>query len=747
MKKLLTALLIGLGLLATTASAATYIFPSGGGTGTSTNPTYGQTLVGNALGTYTLTATSSLGLSSWATTSNTYWFTQQTTTGLAEGSNLYFTNARAQSALAGFYEVPLTFNNGLTRSVNTIGLSTIAANSVLGSYLGGIPTAIATSSLYAGLGGQVLSFVNGGWTGVATTTFSNGLTWTAGNATCNTASVSIFGCLTSADWTTFNNKISSTSLSGSAPITYNSGTGVIGCATCLTSLSGAASSTLLGDNNTFTGQNIFANILRSTTTNATTTSIFSQLFSGNLITIGTSTASTTIFGNSTSTFGGGLNLPNGGCFSIAGVCVTKIITNTTDFKQAAQWATNAILPGTPTYTNGSSGAGATLTEVGLGALTIDGNLVATGDRILVKNEVSQLTNGIYTVTAPGSGIASYVLTRATDADVAADVYPGISVYILGGTANTNTTWTMTSAAPIVMGTTALVWAESASAPLTLPISYTNGGTGATSYTTGNLIYAGATSFQSAATGTVSSADVMSVTANRFVIGGSMSISTNPGTFGGSGVYTFPQDLIVTRNLTSTNATSTNSVWATFNTGDLGQFRTITATGTGVVNQSLFKNFTYINATGTSATTTSEYTNFLLADRAIFGTSTASTTIYGNSTSTFAGGINLSSGGCFAVGGSCFTGGITRSVNSIAINTSAGATALTDYVYFVSSATTLTLPTAVGNTNKYTVTRTGVSTVIIATTGGQTINGSASANLTVQYQSLDLTSDGANWFVN
>ena len=41
---------------------STYLFPSGGGTGTSTNPSYGNMLVGNADGTYTLTATSSLGI-------------------------------------------------------------------------------------------------------------------------------------------------------------------------------------------------------------------------------------------------------------------------------------------------------------------------------------------------------------------------------------------------------------------------------------------------------------------------------------------------------------------------------------------------------------------------------------------------------------------------------------------------------------------------------------------------------------
>lgn len=39
-----------------------------------------------------------------------------------ENINLYFTNGRAQSALAGMYEVPLTFSSPLSRSVNTISL-------------------------------------------------------------------------------------------------------------------------------------------------------------------------------------------------------------------------------------------------------------------------------------------------------------------------------------------------------------------------------------------------------------------------------------------------------------------------------------------------------------------------------------------------------------------------------------------------------------------------------------------------
>jgi hypothetical protein len=90
-------------------------------------------------------------------------------------------------------------------------------------------------------------------------------------------------------------------------------------------------------------------------------------------------------------------------------------------------------------------------------------------------------------------------------------------------------------------------------------------------------------------------------------------------------------------------------------------------------------------------------------------------------------------------------GLTRSVNVISANTNAGAAAITDYVYLVSGTTTLTLPTAVGNTNLYTVKNTGVATVSIATTSAQTIDGSASPiTLPVANTSLDLISDNANW---
>lgn len=90
-------------------------------------------------------------------------------------------------------------------------------------------------------------------------------------------------------------------------------------------------------------------------------------------------------------------------------------------------------------------------------------------------------------------------------------------------------------------------------------------------------------------------------------------------------------------------------------------------------------------------------------------------------------------------------GITRSVNVISTPTTAGATAATDYVYLVSGTTTLTMPTAVGNTNRYTVKNTGVATVTVAFDGVETGDGSTTLSL-LPNVSVDLISNGSNFFI-
>jgi hypothetical protein len=76
---------------------------------------------------------------------------------------------------------------------------------------------------------------------------------------------------------------------------------------------------------------------------------------------------------------------------------------------------------------------------------------------------------------------------------------------------------------------------------------------------------------------------------------------------------------------------------------------------------------------------------------------------------------------------------------------AGSATLTDYVYFLTGANTLTLPTAVGNTNRYLIVRKSASVVSIASTSSQTFNGVAGPiNLNIDKTQIELISDGSNW---
>lgn len=137
-----------------------------------------------------------------------------------------------------------------------------------------------------------------------------------------------------------------------------------------------------------------------------------------------------------------------------------------NFHPACNYATTADL-GTVLYNNGSSGVGATLTKTApLSTLVIDGHTFVTGDiglRVLLKNQTNGAYNGVYTVTAVGSGVAAWVLTRATDYDTSGtgtnEIDQGDFLLILSGTANTNTSWVQQTPLPITVGTTALTFVQ------------------------------------------------------------------------------------------------------------------------------------------------------------------------------------------------------------------------------------------------------------------------------------------------
>lgn len=203
-------------------------------------------------------------------------------------------------------------------------------------------------------------------------------------------------------------------------------------------------------------------------------------------------ASTTIAGQvtltgATTTSANGFSIGTG-CFAIAGNCLTAGAIGG-GFTAAANWATTGVLGGTPTYVNGTAGVGATLTEVGTGALSVDSNSPAVNDRVLVKNQASACQNGIYSVTATGSGIASYILTRATDYNAPTEITPGINTYIISGTTNSDSTWAVSFTPPLTIscsGGTNLNYSESAAAGTVISVSSANGIQGGTITNTGTL---------------------------------------------------------------------------------------------------------------------------------------------------------------------------------------------------------------------------------------------------------------------
>lgn len=86
------------------------------------------------------------------------------------------------------------------------------------------------------------------------------------------------------------------------------------------------------------------------------------------------------------------------------------------WRPSVRASTTGPLP-TVTYSNGTAGVGATLTATANGALASqDGVSLTVGQRLLVKDQVTQLQNGVYSVTQVGSGGTPFILMRATDAD-------------------------------------------------------------------------------------------------------------------------------------------------------------------------------------------------------------------------------------------------------------------------------------------------------------------------------------------
>lgn len=201
---ILTALgILGGGYVAVNQNfSATILFPSGGGTGTSTAPTTNSILIGHASGKYdvkTLTAGTNVTITNAGNT-----VTVDATGG---GSSFPFTPLTNYGVNTSATTTALWAQNGLFASSTSHLVNFDATNSTT-------TNATTTNFAISALSSELLKVTATGAVveAVAGTDYENiltagdGLTRTVNDFDCDTASGSVFGCLSSTDWTTFNNK-------------------------------------------------------------------------------------------------------------------------------------------------------------------------------------------------------------------------------------------------------------------------------------------------------------------------------------------------------------------------------------------------------------------------------------------------------------------------------------------------------------------------------------------------------------
>ena len=490
----------------------------------------------------------------------TTWFAT-TTDVLDEGlNNLYFTQTRARGALSGASVIAYDNTTGvITTQGGTFGSGsyifpsnmTVNGNSSLGTVTSGIWNGSAIGSTYGGTGitsvtqNQLLIGAGGNaWTQISTSslgialsdtigtlsvarggtgsttltgllvgngagslltaTLSSPLSFSGSTLSITEANSSTDGYLSSPDWSTFQNKISSSSLSGGSGISYNSTTGVISSTVAFPFTPqawGNSTSTLIGFNN-----GILVNAASSTIAgalNITGSAYFTALTSTLLSTDNSGAAQATTvssplsFSGSTLSIAQANSLTNGYLSNTDWSLFNNKISSTsidTSLELAtlltdetgsgsAVFSTDARLSST-TLLASTLLTNATSTTFNTGLLGVGGSSYFTS---LLGTGLTN-TSGALTVTlAPFSttNLSEGSNLYFTDVRVGTYIASSSTIPHIGGTAYgdllrwTGSAWT--TAATSTLGV--------ALSDTTGTLTATRGGTGLSSFTTGDILYA------------------------------------------------------------------------------------------------------------------------------------------------------------------------------------------------------------------------------------------------------------------
>ena len=129
------------------------------------------------------------------------------------------------------------------------------------------------------------------------------------------------------------------------------------------------------------------------------------------------------------------------------------VVNGLDVKKSVDFASTANVAGT--YNNGAG----TITASSNGALSMDGGSPSNGQRVLLKDQSSNVQNGIYVVTNSGGAGSQYVLTRAADADAASEITGGAFFFVEQGSANADNGYVTTHNGTPTLGTDAITFEQ------------------------------------------------------------------------------------------------------------------------------------------------------------------------------------------------------------------------------------------------------------------------------------------------
>ena len=90
------------------------------------------------------------------------------------------------------------------------------------------------------------------------------------------------------------------------------------------------------------------------------------------------------------------------------------------------------------------------------SLTIDGVVLANGDRVLLKDQTTGSQNGIYVVSGVGTSVT---LARSAESNSSAEMGSGVFTFVSEGTLAADSGWVLATNNPIVLDTTALVFTQ------------------------------------------------------------------------------------------------------------------------------------------------------------------------------------------------------------------------------------------------------------------------------------------------